>query len=145
MLECILYLLLINIDSHTQINKTLNAVLSLQEHWDGVLDAIQTATQTFEHSKPQKKTLDMLQAIKNSHEKSSSTLESLYASLNGPGPGQKVAGASLQFNQALQLAHDLKITIRRKAIDSFFEWDRLDQAVGGRNMALGKDPSSQIV
>lgn len=33
---------------------------------------------------------------------------------------------------------DLKINIRKRAIGSFFEWDKLDCAVGGRQKALGK-------
>ncbi|KAJ8094931.1 hypothetical protein PM082_010147 [Marasmius tenuissimus] len=32
---------------------------------------------------------------------------------------------------------NLKLTIRRKATGSFFEWDRLDQAIGGVHEALG--------
>jgi hypothetical protein len=35
------------------------------------------------------------------------------------------------------MARDLKINIRKRAVGSFFEWERLDQAVGGRNQALG--------
>jgi hypothetical protein len=34
------------------------------------------------------------------------------------------------------MAHDLKINIRKQAIGSFFEWDKLDCAVGGANQAL---------
>ncbi|TFK61292.1 hypothetical protein BDN72DRAFT_863712 [Pluteus cervinus] len=34
-------------------------------------------------------------------------------------------------------ARDLKINIRKRAIGSFFEWDKLDQANGGKNQALG--------
>lgn len=35
------------------------------------------------------------------------------------------------------MARDLKISIRKRAVGSFFEWDRLDQAVGGREQNLG--------
>ncbi|KAG1845653.1 hypothetical protein F4604DRAFT_1595417 [Suillus subluteus] len=35
------------------------------------------------------------------------------------------------------MARDLKINIRKCAIGSFFEWDKLDRAVGGANQALG--------
>lgn len=44
---------------------------------------------------------------------------------------------SLEFVQTLLLARDLKINIRKRAIGSFFEWDKLDRAVGGKQKALG--------
>ena len=39
---------------------------------------------------------------------------------------------------AILTARDLKINIRLKATSMFFELDRLDQAAGGVNPALGK-------
>ncbi|EED83625.1 predicted protein [Postia placenta Mad-698-R] len=44
---------------------------------------------------------------------------------------------SLEFVRLLLMARDLKINIRKRAVGSFFEWDRLDQAVGGRHNPLG--------
>ncbi|KAG2104683.1 uncharacterized protein F5147DRAFT_746521 [Suillus discolor] len=35
------------------------------------------------------------------------------------------------------MARDLKINIRKRTIGSFFEWDKLDRAVGGAQQALG--------
>lgn len=40
--------------------------------------------------------------------------------------------------RTLLLARDLKINIRKRAIGSFLEWEKLDQAVGGKHQALGK-------
>ena len=42
---------------------------------------------------------------------------------------------------AILTARDLKINIRLKATSMFFELDRLDQAAGGVNPALGKQQS----
>ncbi|KAM6496640.1 hypothetical protein JOM56_007113, partial [Amanita muscaria] len=61
----------------------------------------------------------------------------LYASLNIPEQFPNVQGLDLEFLRTLMMARDLKINIRKRAIGSFFEWDRLDQAVGGRQQALG--------
>lgn len=36
------------------------------------------------------------------------------------------------------------MNIRKRAIGSFFEWDRLDQAIGGQNQALGKWQSAML-
>ncbi|PPQ76501.1 hypothetical protein CVT26_012351 [Gymnopilus dilepis] len=121
--------------THIQISKDLDALLSLQGHWDSAENAIQAAAETLKNSKATK-SLSMLRAIQEAHEQNGRDLESLYVSLSEDGsPLQVKAGP--EFKQALKLAHNLKITIRRQAISSFFEWDKLDQAVGGRNIALG--------
>ncbi|EED85446.1 predicted protein [Postia placenta Mad-698-R] len=44
---------------------------------------------------------------------------------------------SLEFMRLLLMAHDLKINIHKRTVGSFFEWDQLDQAVGGRHNPLG--------
>lgn len=43
----------------------------------------------------------------------------------------------------LFLAQDLRRAIREKACESFFEWDAIDQAVGGKDEPLGK-PYSEL-
>jgi hypothetical protein len=45
---------------------------------------------------------------------------------------------NLEFVRTLLMARDLKINIRKRAIGSFFEWEKLDRAVGGRDGTLGK-------
>jgi hypothetical protein len=50
----------------------------------------------------------------------------------------ELKGIDLSFVQTLFMARNLKINIRKHAIGSFFEWDRLDQAVGGREAAMGE-------
>ncbi|PPQ76972.1 hypothetical protein CVT26_007834 [Gymnopilus dilepis] len=122
--------------AHIQINKELDALLSLQGHWDSAENAIQVAAEALKTSKATK-SLNMLKAIQETHEQNSRDLEKLYVSLSNDKSPLQVKKAEPEFRQALRLAHDLKITIRRQAISSFFEWDRLDQAVGGRNSALG--------
>ena len=44
---------------------------------------------------------------------------------------------SLDFVRTLFLARDIKINIRKRAIASFFEWDKLDSAVGGKANPIG--------
>lgn len=63
--------------------------------------------------------------------------DALYASLNVHGTFPEFNGIDLEFVYVLLMARDLKISIRRRAIASFFEWDKLDQAVGGRGQPLG--------
>jgi hypothetical protein len=64
-------------------------------------------------------------------------VEGLYSSLNIPNQFPDLHDVDLEFVRYLLLARDLKINIRKRAIGSFFEWERLDQAVGGKAQPLG--------
>jgi len=64
-------------------------------------------------------------------------VDHLYTSLDIPQRFPTLQGANLDFVRTLLLARDLKINIRKRAIASFFEWERLDQAAGGRAQPLG--------
>ena len=63
--------------------------------------------------------------------------ERLYASLNVHDSYPELQGMSLEFVRTLLLARDLKINICKRAVASFFEWDKLDSAAGGRSNPLG--------
>ena len=71
------------------------------------------------------------------HEELSNKVEELYVSLNVQESYPDLQGFGIDFVRTLLMAHDLKVNIRKRAIGSFFEWDRLDQAVGGRSNPLG--------
>lgn len=60
-------------------------------------------------------------------------MQQLYESLNIEESFPELQNIDLDFVRLLVLARDLKINIRKRAIGSFFEWDRLDQVAGGRN------------
>lgn len=64
-------------------------------------------------------------------------IDTLYISLDVPERFPSLAGASLEFVRFLILARDLKTNIRKRAISSFLEWEKLDRAVGGRSQPLG--------
>ena len=65
-------------------------------------------------------------------------IDELYSSLNIHDSFHDLDGIDLPFIRTLLLARDLKINIRKRCIGSFFEWDKLDRAMGGRQQALGK-------
>jgi hypothetical protein len=79
-----------------------------------------------------------LKSLEQSHEALKHKVDGLYASLNVKNTFSELDGIDFEFVRTLLLARDLKINIRKRAIGSFIEWDRLDQAVGGREAALGK-------
>ncbi|KAG6824286.1 hypothetical protein H0H92_007329 [Tricholoma furcatifolium] len=63
--------------------------------------------------------------------------ELLYSSLNVHDAFPELRNVDYEFVRLLIMARDLKINIRKRAIGSFLEWDKLDQAVGGREQSLG--------
>ncbi|KAF7972323.1 hypothetical protein HWV62_18424 [Athelia sp. TMB] len=64
-------------------------------------------------------------------------VERLYASLNIQDQFPELAGVNIEFIRTLLLARDMKINVRKRAIGSFMEWERLDQAAGGKHQSLG--------
>ncbi|KJA22000.1 hypothetical protein HYPSUDRAFT_67307 [Hypholoma sublateritium FD-334 SS-4] len=90
-----------------RLKKELNSVLTLQSELEAVENAIQTK------------------------------VDALFASLRIPETYPSLNGVNLEFIQALIQARDLKANIRKRANESFFEYDRLDQAVGGKANPLG--------
>ena len=67
-----------------------------------------------------------------------SQVDELYASLNIVGEYPELTKIGLPFLRKLLLARDMKINIRKNAVGSFFEWERLDRAVGGHHLPLGE-------
>lgn len=81
--------------------------------------------------------MEAIKAMEQTHACLLKNAESLYASLNVHTNFPELDGMSLDFVRTLFLARDLKINIRKRAIASFFEWDRLDSAVGGKGNPIG--------
>ncbi|KAJ7919427.1 hypothetical protein B0H13DRAFT_2230859 [Mycena leptocephala] len=78
-----------------------------------------------------------LQAQIDTHDTLGSQVQALYASLNIQEGFPELRNLPLDFVRTLLLMRDLKINIRKKAVGSFYEWENLDRAVGGRREALG--------
>ena len=78
-----------------------------------------------------------IESLQSSQTRATAKVEGLYRSLNVDQSFPELAALPFEFVRTLLMARDLKINIRRRAISSFLEWDRLDQAAGGRSEALG--------
>ncbi|KIN99430.1 hypothetical protein M404DRAFT_30479 [Pisolithus tinctorius Marx 270] len=90
-------------------------------------------------------TLAALESLERSHDRLLNKVDLLYASLNIHDKFPELNGIDMEFIRMLLLACDLKINIRKQAIGSFFEWDKLDRTVGGKQKALGSiaEPSTR--
>lgn len=122
-------------DAPARLKRELDAVLSLQDDLEDIEAAIQSAKAAL--SKAPKKSAQILKKLAETHAELSESVGALFSSLNLHDDFPDLKGVELEFVRLLLLARDLKINIRKRAIGSFFEWDRLDQAVGGRNETLG--------
>lgn len=128
------------LDAPSRLKKELDTILSLQgelEMVEKAINAVKTTLASATSATPEE-SKGILKGLLEMHATFTNKVEALYVSLNIHDSYPNLRGASLDFVQTLLMARDLKINIRKQAIGSFFEWDRLDQAVGGQNLALGK-------
>ena len=75
---------------------------------------------------------DMLAKLTDLKNSKNDQIEDIYASLNINDSFPELQHLPYEFVRTLVLLRDLKINIRKRAIASFFEWDKLDRAAGGR-------------
>ncbi|KIJ14126.1 hypothetical protein PAXINDRAFT_13039 [Paxillus involutus ATCC 200175] len=120
-----------------RLKKELDSVLSLQADLDSSERALQTARTMIQKSNMSKDTLSVLDSMEHSHGRLLDKIETLYASLNVQDKFPELQGVQLDFIRILLMARNLKINICKRAIGSFFEWDKLDWAIGGKDKALG--------
>ncbi|KIM58044.1 hypothetical protein SCLCIDRAFT_129153, partial [Scleroderma citrinum Foug A] len=132
----------LSVRSHAlaRLKKELNTVLALQADVDITEKAIQTAKNAIQKESAAPDTLSALASLEHTHDRLITKVEVLYASLNIQTKFPELDGIGLNFIRTLLLARDLKINICKRAIGSFFEWDKLDRAVGGAQKVLGNSP-----
>lgn len=63
--------------------------------------------------------------------------DKMYTTLDVDGSFPSLAGVDLEFVRRLFLLRQLKATVQKKATSTMWEFDKLDQASGGKDMALG--------
>ena len=125
------------LDAPARLKKELDMVLALQADLEAFDRALQTACTIIEKDATQD-TLEALESLERGHDRLLNKVDILYTSLNIHNKFPELHGVSLEFVRILLLARDLKMNIRQRAIGSFFEWDKLDRAVGGKQKTLGK-------
>ncbi|KAG1796136.1 hypothetical protein EV424DRAFT_1547219 [Suillus variegatus] len=108
-------------------------VSDLRKEW-----AMQKESQLSIHAPARlKKELDTVLALQADLDASDKALQTTRDTIAKGEMFPELEGLNFKFIQTLLLTRDLKINIRKRAIGSFFEWDKLDRAVGGSQQALG--------
>ncbi|RDB30958.1 hypothetical protein Hypma_000078 [Hypsizygus marmoreus] len=125
------------LDAPARLKKELDTVINLQGDLDTVESAIHSARSVISQATPSPESLSTLKHLEETHDDLKNQVEFLYASLNVHDSFPELYGVDLEFVRTLLMARDLKINIRKRAIGSFFEWDKLDQASGGREQSIG--------
>ncbi|KAJ2923506.1 hypothetical protein H1R20_g13589, partial [Candolleomyces eurysporus] len=130
----------LSVGSHApaRVKKELEAILNLQTELESVEQSIQS-TRNFvsllrSASGITKTLLDTLEARQQDI---GEKVEELYASLNVHKSFPELKGVDLELVRCLLLARDIKMNIRKRAIGSFNEYDKLNQAQGGGGPPVG--------
>jgi hypothetical protein len=126
-----------HLDAPARLKKELDMVLNLQADLNTVDSAIQSTHALISKSEHPADSLNLLASLQETHENLKEKVEALYASLNVHKIFPKLQGLDFEFVHTCLMVHDLKINIQKQVIGSFFEWDKLDQAAGSREQALG--------
>ncbi|KAG6890858.1 hypothetical protein C0992_012244 [Termitomyces sp. T32_za158] len=120
-----------------RLKKELDTILTLQGDLDASEKTLHSTRLSLAKVSPSAHLLRVLTSLQEHHEQLKDDIEELYASLSVQELFPELRGVDLEFIRILLIARDLKINVRKRAIGSFFEWDRLDQATGGRHQILG--------
>lgn len=107
----------------------------MQSHAEDTLSRIGALASSVGKQGPSAIALEGLSELQDKYKGIMDQMDDLLKSLHINDQAYDVQGDLLYY---LICARDLKINIRQKAIGMFFEWDRLDQASGGINPALGR-------
>ena len=121
-----------------RLKKELDTVLALQAELNSSERALQGVQAIIEKGPVSQGTHDALASLECGHERLLNKVDVLYSLLNIHNRFPELDGVNFEFVQTLLLAQDLKINIWKHAIGSFFEWDKLNHTIGGKQKMSGK-------
>ncbi|KAH6910088.1 hypothetical protein BKA70DRAFT_1100641, partial [Coprinopsis sp. MPI-PUGE-AT-0042] len=123
--------------SATKVKKDLDAILHLQADLDVIDDRVEAIASGIAKDYPMGHKDLILSTLRACHNALDEKIEALFGSLNVGDSYPDLKGMDYEFVKTLLVLRDLKINIRKRAIANFFEYERLSQAAGGRNLPLG--------
>ncbi|EJD33287.1 hypothetical protein AURDEDRAFT_77098, partial [Auricularia subglabra TFB-10046 SS5] len=92
-----------------------------------------------------KKELEAVMELQDQIQSLTEQADALYSSLNVEEVFPEIQDYGNDFARTLIMAYDAKCIARRKLIGRFFEWEYLDQAVGGTGEPLGTTQHQKVV
>ncbi|KAJ7806468.1 hypothetical protein B0H14DRAFT_2381896, partial [Mycena olivaceomarginata] len=120
-----------------RLKQELSKVLGLQTQIDAVEQSIEDTKKSVTGPNAAPESLDLLRSLEATHETLSTQAQMLYSSLNIHEGISELRGLPLAFVTLLMTMRNLKIEIRRRAINSFKELATLRRAVAGQREANG--------
>ncbi|KAJ3553783.1 hypothetical protein NM688_g3435 [Phlebia brevispora] len=120
-----------------RLKKDLDAILTLQSEVDKLENVILSTQKLLKITYKTDAALSELERLRGLHLDLTAQVDQLYASLNVDYLPPVLKSLPLEFLRVLILARDLKMNLRSRVIAHWLEWDRLDQATGGKDVALG--------
>lgn len=121
----------------SRLKKELEKVLALHSDIEALEQRIQTTKSVLKFISEPKLALRYIHELETTQATMRDQAEHLYSTLNIGVNFPQLTGVPMVFLQTLLLAREVKLKIRRRALGVFFEMDRLDRAVGGKQAPLG--------
>ncbi|KAJ7600345.1 hypothetical protein C8J56DRAFT_768015 [Mycena floridula] len=126
-----------------QLKKEVSKLMALQAQISGIDSSIENVQKAIRGAHGTRQSLELIKTLQATQTSLKCQVDSLYASLNLSADFPTIVGLSIEHVQTLIMARSLKTVLRKKAISSFMEWDRLGQSIGGRQQTIGTEKHQQ--
>lgn len=125
------------LDAPNILKKELGQLLNIQGDFEDLERTVKHATKLIQNGTIPKSNLQHLNGMLEQLGRIRAEADSMYSSLNVNTQFPSLSGVDLEFVRRLFLLRHLKATVQKKATSTLWEFDKLDQASGGKDMALG--------
>lgn len=126
------------VDAPNVLKKELTQLLAIQNEFETLEKTVKLASASIKKGVLPKASLDHLNVMIDQLGTIRERADAMYSTLNVDSNFPSLAGVELEFVRRLFLLRQLKATVQKKATSTMWEFDKLDQASGGKDMALGK-------
>ncbi|KAJ7583948.1 hypothetical protein C8J56DRAFT_789979 [Mycena floridula] len=126
-----------------KLKKEVTKLMALQAQISGIDSSIENVQKAIRGAHGTRQSLELIKTLQATQTSLKCQVDSLYASLNLSADFPTIVGLSIEHVQTLIMARSLKTVLRKKAIGSFMEWDRLGQSIGGRQQTIGTEKHQQ--
>lgn len=125
-------------DAPNILKKELSHILTIQGEFESLEKTVRLASASIKNGRLPKSSLDHVNVMLDHLGTIRERADKMYATLNVNDDFPSLAGVDLEFVRRLFLLCQLKATVQKKATSTMWEFDKLDQASGGKDMALGE-------